>query len=95
MSRYKYATYNTYTDLKNGSRGFANTWEIVRFNEKSDMQKFLNKFENKDAHRLTRKDAEILYRDTFYCVGKKPNNMYDDIDYISSITRDEINLNLI
>lgn len=65
-----YAAHNTHADIRNGSRGFANTWEISRFSSKSDRDAFVAKFENKDARPVTRKEAIRLYAENYSSVGK-------------------------
>jgi hypothetical protein len=65
-----YAALNRYADLDNGNRGFANSWEIARFNSRSERDAFVMQYANNAARAVTRRDAERIYRDNYISVGR-------------------------
>jgi len=69
MAKY-YATLNLYADLDNGNSGFANTWEIARFDSRSERASFVAEYANNDAKAVTRRDAERIYRDNYISDGR-------------------------
>ena len=64
-----YATYNSRADLINGSRGFRNTWEIVRCGTAAKRARFIAEWANMDARTVTRAEAEAIYRDGYRSTG--------------------------
>ena len=65
-----YAAHNTHADINNGNRGFLNTWEISRFATRAERDAFVDKYENRNAKPVTRKEAEIIYRGCYLSVGE-------------------------
>jgi hypothetical protein len=71
MTKHFYAAHNLKADLRNGSRGFLNTWEVSRFSSRKDRDAFVEKYENQMAKPVTRKEAGEIYASGFLSVGQK------------------------
>jgi hypothetical protein len=65
-----YAAFNRYADLNSGNRGFANSWEIARFDSRSARDEFVMQYANHAAKAVTRRDAERIYRNNYISVGR-------------------------
>ena len=56
-----YATFDPRADLSNGSRGFANTVKVCRFETRADRDAFVADRENQAAAACTRKEAAEVF----------------------------------
>lgn len=65
-----YAAINIRADIKNGNRGFTNTWEIARFVTQSERDTFVERECNRMAKAVTRKAAEEIFASNYLSIGK-------------------------
>ena len=70
MTKHFYAAHNTKADLREGVRGFINTWEVLRFKTRELRDEFVDKMSNVLAKPMTRKEAAEIYAAGFRCEGK-------------------------
>lgn len=65
-----YAVMNARADLNNGNRGFANTWNVARFETRAARDAFVAENGNRLARAATRKEAAEVWAAQYTCVGE-------------------------
>jgi hypothetical protein len=65
-----YATYNSYGNLREGSHGFLNTWEIKTFPNQKARNQWVDENENRLARAVTRREAIEIFAACYHSVGK-------------------------
>jgi hypothetical protein len=78
MTRLYFATYNTHADLRNGNRGFLNSWELLAFTAREGRARFVADAENRLARVVTQKEARRIFHQQYESVGKKPPLTFAD-----------------